>query len=101
LLHIDLRLGLEQVAVIESALNPVEEVTNELCLLALVNTLEKVGVDFLLEELVHVDLKVCLEEGLFSGTDLVHVSVHAHSFDLSHHLGLGLDLGGLGRGGQK
>lgn len=101
LLHVNLGLSLEQVAVVESALNPVEEVSNELSLFLLSKVFHKLRVDLLLEELVHVNFQVGLEESLLSGADLVHVGVQAHGLDLSHHLGLRLDLGGFGRSSQK
>ena len=94
LLHVDLRFGLEEVAVLESALDKVEEVTNKLCLVLLIDFLEKLGVHFLLEEFVHVNLEVSLNKGLLSKSYLVHVGIHAHGFDFSHHLGLRLGLGG-------
>ena len=92
---VQLRLGLQKVAVGESALDEVEEVTDELSFLLLVNTFEKLGVHFLLEVLVHVDFEIALQESLFSHGDLVHVSVHAHSLDFGHHLSLRLKLGGF------
>jgi len=92
---VQLRLGLQKVAVGESALDEVEEVTDEFRLLLLTDTLEKLRVHFLLEVLVHIDFEIGLQESLFSHGDLMHVSVHAHSLDFGHHLSLRLKLGGF------
>ena len=77
-----------------------EEVTYELSFVLFTNTLEELGVHLLLKELIHVDLEVSLEEGLLSQSNLMHVGVHAHGLDFSHHLSLGLELGSLGRSGH-
>lgn len=58
LLHVELRFGLDQVAVVELAFNPVEEVTDKLSLRLLIEVSENVRINFLLEELVHIDFQV-------------------------------------------
>jgi hypothetical protein len=100
LLRVQLGVGLDEGAVLESALDEVEEVSDELGLLLLVDTSKKLGIHLLLEEFVHVNLEISLKEGLFSNGDLVHVSIHAHSFNLRLHLLLGLDLNSLSGRGQ-
>ena len=77
-LHVNLCFGLNEVAVLESALNEMEKVSYELRFLLFTNTFKKLGVHFLLEELIHVNLKVSLKESLLSKSNLVHVGVHAH-----------------------
>ena len=79
----------------ESAFNEMEEVSYELSFLLLANTFEKLRVHLFLEEFVHVNFKVSFKESLLSKSNLVHVGVHAHGLDFSHHLGLGLELGSL------
>jgi len=97
LLHVDLRFSLNKVAVLESALDEMEKVSYELGFLLFIDFFEKLGVHLFLKELVHVNLEVSLKESLLSKSNLVHVVVHAHFFDLSHHLSLGLKFSGLGR----
>lgn len=54
-----MRLGLSKgITVLESALDEVEEVTDELGFLSLIDTLEELGVHLGLEELIKIDLKV-------------------------------------------
>ena len=101
LVHVDFRFSLDKVAVLESALDEMEEVSNEFGLLFLINTFEEFRVHLFLKELVGVNLQIGLEESLFSKSNLVHVGVHAHGFDFGHHLGLGLELGSLNGGSQK
>jgi len=74
LLHIDLRFSLEQVAVVEFAFDKVEEVSNELSLLGLVELSEDIRVNFLLEKFVHINLQVGFEESFFSQANLVQVA---------------------------
>ena len=79
-------LGKGVSAILESALNKVEEVSNELSFMLLINFCEKFTVHLSLEELVHIGLEISLEKSLFSKSNLMHVSVHAHGFDFSLHL---------------
>jgi len=95
LVSVQLRLGLQKVAVRESALDEMEEVTNEFRFFFLADTFKKLRVHFLLEILVHINFKIGLQKSLFSHGDLMHVSVHAHSLDFGHHLSLRLKLGGF------
>jgi len=84
--HVQFWVSLNEVAVLESALNKVEEVSNELSLVCLIDTLEERGIHLSLEVFIHIDLEVWLQEGLFLELELVHVSVHAHGLDFGHHL---------------
>jgi len=99
-MHVNFRFSLNEVAVLESALNEVEEVSYEFCFLFFINTLEEFRIHFFLKEFIGVNFQISLKESLFSKSNLVHVGVHAHLFDFSHHLGLRLEFGGLSRGSQ-
>ena len=64
---VNLGLGLDEaVAVLESTLGEVEEISDELGLLGFSDSLEQRGIHLLLEELIKVHLQVCLEKGLLS-----------------------------------
>ena len=82
------RFGLGKLvsAILESALNKVEEVSHELSFLLLINSSEEFSVHLSLEELVHIGLEISLKKSLFSKSNLMHVSVHAHGFNFSLHL---------------
>ena len=99
LMSVQLRLGLKEVAVRESALDEVEEVSDEFGLLFLINAFEELRVHLLLKVFVDINLKIGLQKSFFSHGLLVHVGVHAHSLDFGHHLSLRLKLGGFDLGG--
>ena len=65
-------------AILESAFDKVEEVANEFSFMLLIDSLEEFTVHLSLNELIHIGLKICLKESLFSKSNLMHVSVHAH-----------------------
>ena len=95
--QVHLSVCLDHVAVLESALNPVEEITYELSLVHLIDALKKLGVHLLLEILVHINLKVSLEESSLAQGLGLHVSIHAHLFDLGEHLSLRFSLDSFSR----
>jgi len=86
LFHVDVRFSLEKVAVLESAFDEMEEVSNKFSLGSLINTFEKFWVHLCLEIFIHIDFKVALKKGLFSQLHFVHIGVHAHGFNFSHLL---------------
>ena len=79
-------MSLYQVAVLESAFNEMEEISNEFGFLGLINTFKELGVHLLLEVFVHVNLKITLEKSFFSERHFVHIGIHTHVFDFGHHL---------------
>ena len=83
---------LNKIAVLESAFDKVEEVTNEFRFWSFIYTFEKFRIHFLLEELIQINFQVCFKKCLFSKSNLVHVSIHAHSFNFSLHLSLRFSL---------
>jgi hypothetical protein len=56
--HVQLRVSLNEVAVLESAFDKVEVVSDELCFIGLINTFEELSIHLSLEILIHVDLEV-------------------------------------------
>lgn len=84
--HVNLCFSLNKIAILESAFNEMEKVTNVLSFLHLINTFEEFWVHLLLEIFIQVNLKISFEESLLSDTDLMHIWSHAHSFNFSLHL---------------
>lgn len=96
-------LGKSVSTVLESALNKVEEVSNKLCFLLLIDSFEKLSVHLSLEEFIQISLKISLKESLFSKSNLMHVRVHAHGFNIGLHLSsrFGLELSCISRAQQS
>ena len=72
-----------------------EEVSHKLGLFNFIDSLEQLGVHLVLEVFVDVNLEVSFEQGLFSDSEVSHVMIHAHRFNLRLHLrfSFGLKLG--------
>ena len=96
-------LGKSVSTVLESALNKVEEVSDKLCFLLLIDSFEKLSVHLSLEEFIQISLKISLKESLFSKSNLMHVRVHAHGFNIGLHLSsrFGLELSCISRAQQS
>lgn len=98
-LSVNLGFSLDKLAILESALNKVEEVSNKLSFMCFINSFKEFSVHFSLKEFIHISLEIGFKEGLFSKSNLMHVSVHAHWFNLSLHLGswFSLESSGISR----
>ena len=57
---IKVRFGLNKIAILESAFNPVEEITNKLSLFLFWNSFKKLRVHLLLEIFIHINFKMWL-----------------------------------------
>jgi len=86
LLGTNFSFSLNKLAILESTLNKMEEVSDERSFLCFINTFKKFRVHFLLEEFIHINFKISLKKSLLSKSNFMHVGVHAHRLNFRLHL---------------